>query len=197
MFSVLSLSLTYVGNTDKILHVREEPPGLLSPLRVVDERGTVGHRTGPGHRHRLPPVVGQLQDGVEVEAELGEGEEDHHQGGRPAGELLHVGEHPGHGLQGRLLLRAQAVVLYDLCNKQSQLGVREEISRFSSATDSVTLHSDQFCARLSSEKVWTLVFSDTLRFLDSENGISKFIVLGMSGMSYCHMSCWKVDRVNS
>ena len=101
------------------LHVREEPPSLVSPLRIVDERGAVRHRPGPGHRHWLASVVSEGEDGVEVESQLGEGEEDHHQGGGAAGELLHVGEHPGHALEGRLLLGAQAVVLYDLCNKQS------------------------------------------------------------------------------
>ena len=86
------------------LHVGEEPPSLVSPLRIVDERGAVGDRSCPGDGDRLTSVVRQVQDGVEVQTELGQGEEDHHQGGRPAGELLHVGEHPGHALEGGLLL---------------------------------------------------------------------------------------------
>ena len=88
----------------KCLHVREEPPCLVSPLRIVDERGAVRHRPCPGHGHRLASVVSEGEDGVEVESQLGEGEEDHDQGGGAAGELLHVGKHPGHALEGRLLL---------------------------------------------------------------------------------------------
>ena len=92
----------------------------MSPLWVVDQGGAVGDGSCPGHGDSLASLVGEVQHGVEVETQLGQGEEDHHQGGRPAGELLHVGEHPGHALQGCLLLRAEPVVLYDLCNKQSQ-----------------------------------------------------------------------------
>ena len=106
--------LIKIINAELSLHVREEPPGLVSSLRVVDERGAVRHWSSPGDGHRLPSVVSQGEDGVEVETELGEGEEEHHQGGRTAGELLHVSEHPSHALQSRLLLRAQSVVLYHL-----------------------------------------------------------------------------------
>ena len=55
------------------------------------------------------------EDGVEVDSELWQGEEEHDEGGRGAGELLHVGEHPGHALESGLLLRAQSVLLYHGC----------------------------------------------------------------------------------
>ena len=71
---------------------------------IVDEGRAVWDRSSPGD------VLVGGQDGVEVEAQLWQGEQDHDQGGRGAGELLHIGEHPGHTLQGALLLTTQSVV---------------------------------------------------------------------------------------
>ena len=73
-------------------------------MGVVDERRAVGHGSCPGD------VLVGGQDGVEVEAQLGQGEQDHDKGGRGAGELLHIRKHPRHALQGGLLLAAQSVV---------------------------------------------------------------------------------------
>ena len=69
---------------------------------------------------------------MQVQPQLSQGQAQHHQGGlqsgshdemycniivtyRRAGELLHVGEHPGDGLQGGGLLGGQPVVAHHLC----------------------------------------------------------------------------------
>ena len=81
-----------------ILHVGDVSPSFISPVRIVDERGTVWDWTSPGDLL----VCGE--DGVQVEAQLRHAEDDHDEGGGSAGELLHVGEHPGGVLHGGLLL---------------------------------------------------------------------------------------------
>ena len=97
---------------ERYSHVGEEPPDLVSPPGVVYERGAVGDGSSPGDGYTLTLGVCDREDGVEVDGELGHGEEDHDEGGGRAGELLHVGEDLGYAGQGGLLLRVEPVLLY-------------------------------------------------------------------------------------
>ena len=90
-------------------HVGDVSPELVSPVGIVDEGGAEGDGACPGD--------GLLrgEHGDQVEGELGEAEADHDQGGGHAGELLHVGEHAAHWLQGGGLLAGQSVLLDHFC----------------------------------------------------------------------------------
>ena len=84
----------------------------MSPVGIVDEGGAEGDGAGPGDGLRGG------EHGEEVETELGQAEAHHDQGGRGAGELLHVREHPAHWLESGGLLAAQPVLLDHLWNEQ-------------------------------------------------------------------------------
>ena len=95
-------------NNKTHLHVRNVSPHLISSLWIIDHGRTIGDWSCPRD------LLVDGEDGVEVEDELGHGEDDHDEGGGRAAELLHVGKHSRDALQCRHLFRVQSVVLQNL-----------------------------------------------------------------------------------
>ncbi len=101
-----------VTDADVDKHVGDESPGFPSAMGVVNEHGTVGHRSVPVD---FDVVLGWEVDGVvSKESSLQQGHNNHEQSRGKAGELLSIGERRHDGLEGRGLLCVHPVGFHGL-----------------------------------------------------------------------------------
>ena len=95
------------------LHVGGKSPHLPSSTGVVNKQRAVRYGACPGE--------GLLKGGVEVVGgvdegrQLEDGNDDHHEGGRLAAELLNKGKHTNSVFECGFLFSVEAVLPYYLC----------------------------------------------------------------------------------